>query len=121
MVVNGNAQIADPVRWTFSHEKTAEMEVELIFKATIDPPWHMYSAYLPEGGPIATKPWFNESEDYTLVDEVVEVTKAKKKFDEGFQMEVGTISNKAELRQKVKLTAAGTHTITSEIEIQVCP
>ncbi|MEN8230574.1 MAG: protein-disulfide reductase DsbD domain-containing protein, partial [Bacteroidota bacterium] len=120
MVVNGNAQVADPVKWTFSHEKTGEMEVELIFKATIDYPWHLYSAHLPEGGPIATKPWFNESDAYTLVGEIVEVTKSKKKYDEGFQMEVGTISGKAELRQKVKLNAPGTHTITGEIEFQTC-
>jgi len=120
MVVNGNAQIADPVKWIFSHETTGEMEVELVFKATIDRPWHLYSAHLPEGGPIATKPWFNESDAYTLVDGIVEVTKAKKKFDEGFKMEVGTISGKAELRQKVKLTDPGTHTITGEIEFQVC-
>ncbi len=120
MVATGRAQVADPVKWTFSHEKTGEMEVELIFKATINPPWHMYSAHLPDGGPIATKPWFNESEVYSLEGEIIEVTKAKKKFDEGFQMEVGTISNKAELRQKVKLTSTGTHTITGAIEFQVC-
>ena len=40
----------------------------------------MYSAHLPEGGPIATKPWFNESESYSLVGEIIEVTKAKNKI-----------------------------------------
>ena len=35
-------------------------------------------------------------------------------------MDVGTISGKAELRQKVKLSSPGTHTITGEIEFQVC-
>jgi len=121
MVSTVNAQmIANPVKWNFSHEKTSETEVELIFKATIDPPWHMYSAYVPDGGPIGTKAYYNESESYSLVDGIVEVTKSKKKFDEGFKMEVGTISNKAELRQKIKLNAPGTHTITGEIEFQVC-
>ncbi|MCK5136508.1 MAG: thioredoxin family protein [Bacteroidales bacterium] len=120
MVFNVNAQIADPVKWTFSHESIGDQEVELVFKAIIDPPWHLYSAYLPSGGPIATKPYFNESEAYSLVDGIVEVTKPKKKFDEGFQMELGTISGKAELRQRVKLNGPGTHTITGEIEFQVC-
>ena len=120
MGLSVNAQVADPVKWSFSLETTSELEVELVFKANIDPPWHMYSAHLPEGGPIATKPWFNESDAYTLVDEIVEVTKPKIKFDEGFQMEVGTISGKAEFRQKVKLSGPGTHTITGEIEFQVC-
>jgi thiol:disulfide interchange protein len=120
MITAGQAQIADPVKWTFSHENTGEMEAELVFKATIENPWHLYSAYLPEGGPIATKPYYNESDVYALVDGIVEVTKPKVKFDEGFKMELGTISGRAELRQKVKFTSPGTHTITGEIEFQVC-
>ena len=120
MIINGHAQIADPVKWTFSHEKSGEMEAELVFKATIDMPWHLYSAYLPDGGPIATKPYYNESDVYSLVDGIVEVTKPKVKFDEGFKMELGTISGRAELRQKVKFNNPGTHTITGEIEFQVC-
>ena len=120
MIINGHAQIADPVKWTFSHEKSGEMEAELVFKATIDMPWHLYSAYLPDGGPIATKPYYNESDVYSLVDGIVEVTKPKVKFDEGFKMELGTISGRAELRQKVKFNNPGTYTITGEIEFQVC-
>ena len=120
MFFNGNAQIADPVTWTFSHEKTGEMEAELVFKATIEMPWHLYSAFLPEGGPIATQPYYNESDVYTLVGEIVEVTKPKVKFDEGFKMDLGTISGRAELRQKVRFSGPGTHTITGEIEFQVC-
>ncbi len=114
------AQIEDPVSWTFSHEVKDNLEAELIFKATIDIPWHLYSALLPAGGPIATKPYYEESDSYTLLGDIVEVTKAKKKFDEGFQMELGTISGRAELRQKVRFTQAGTYNIKGEIEYQVC-
>ncbi len=114
------AQIQDPVSWTFSHEVKGNLEAELIFKATIDIPWHLYSTLLPEGGPIATLPYYEESDSYTLLGDIVEVTKAKKKYDEGFKMELGTISGRAELRQKVRFTQAGTYTIKGEIEYQVC-
>ncbi|MEN8158235.1 MAG: cytochrome c biogenesis protein CcdA, partial [Bacteroidota bacterium] len=120
MILSGNAQMADPVEWTFTSEKTGEMEAELVFKATIDMPWHLYSAHLPEGGPIATTPYYNESSSYALVDDIVEVTKPHVTYDEGFKMELGTISGRAELRQKVRFSSAGTHTITGEIEFQVC-
>ncbi|MCK4751218.1 MAG: thioredoxin family protein, partial [Bacteroidales bacterium] len=120
MILSGHAQIADPVKWTFSLEKTGDMEAELVFKATIDHPWHLYSAKLPAGGPIATKPHYNESDAYSLVDGIVEVTKPKIKFDEGFQMDVGTLAGKAEFRQKVKFSGTGTQTVTGEIEFQVC-
>jgi thiol:disulfide interchange protein len=120
MILQGIAQIADPVKWTFSHERTGEMEAELIFRATIDRPWHLYSAYLPEGGPIATTATFDESEAYSLVGGIIEVTRPEKKYDEGFRMELGTISGRAELRQKVRFYSQGPHTITGGIEFQVC-
>ncbi len=113
-------QIEDPVSWTFSSEVQGNLEAELVFKARIDMPWHLYSAHLPEGGPIATKPYYEEADSYTLLGEIVEVTKAHIKYDEGFKMELGTISGRAELRQKVRFNEAGTYTIKGEIEYQVC-
>ena len=114
------AQVEDPVKWTFSVDNVVGQEAELVFSAEIDYPWHLYSAHLPAGGPIATKPWYDESDNYTLVDEIVESPKARVKFDAGFQMDVGTLAGKAEFRQKVKFKDAGTQTVSGEIEFQVC-
>jgi len=114
------AQVEDPVKWTFSVDKVAGQEAELVFTADIDYPWHLYSAHLPAGGPIATKPYFDESDAYALLGEIVEKPKAKIKFDAGFQMDVGTLAGKAEFRQKIKFKDAGTHMLTGEIEYQVC-
>ncbi len=120
IVTISSAQVENPVKWTFSTANIEDQEAELVFKATIDHPWHLYSAKLPAGGPIATKPYYNESDAYSLVDGIVEVTKPKIKFDEGFQMDVGTLAGKAEFRQKVKFSGTGTQTVTGEIEFQVC-
>jgi len=114
------AQVENPVKWAFSTDKVAGQEAELVFKATIDYPWHLYSAHLPEGGPIATKAFYDEADHYSLVDGIVEVTKAKVKFDKGFQMDVGTISGKAEFRQTVRFSGSGMQTVSGEIEFQVC-
>jgi thiol:disulfide interchange protein DsbD len=114
------AQIEDPVKWSFSTANVTGAEAELVFIATIDHPWHLYSAHLPAGGPIPTKPYFNESGAYSLVGDITEVTEPKVKFDEGFQMEVGTLAGVAEFRQKVKFNATGIQTVTGEIEFQVC-
>ena len=114
------AQVEDPVKWSFSTENVEGQEAELVFRATIDYPWHLYSAYLPDGGPIPTKPYYDESDAYSLEEGIVEVTKPKVKFDEGFQMDVGTIEGNAEFRQKVRFNEGGTQTVTGEIEYQVC-
>jgi len=114
------AQVEDPVKWTFSTDNVNGQEAELVFSAEIDYPWHLYAAKLPAGGPIATTPWYDESDAYSLVDAIIEVTKPKVKFDEGFQMEVGTLERKAEFRQKVKFNGTGTQKVSGEIEFQVC-
>ena len=38
-----SAQIFTPVSWDFSQNQLSENEVELIFKASIDEHWHLYS------------------------------------------------------------------------------
>ncbi|MFC2091124.1 cytochrome c biogenesis protein CcdA, partial [Bacteroidota bacterium] len=110
------SQPIDPVAWSFTSEKTSENEFELIFKAEIDMPWHLYAANLPENGPIPTKPHYETSDDYVLIGEIIE---PKVKFDEGFRMEVGTIERKAEFRQKVRIQSSKV-IIKGEIEYQVC-
>ncbi len=120
MVTSIFAQVEDPVKWNFSVDNVNGQEAELVFSADIDYPWHLYSAHLPAGGPIATKPWYDESDAYTLVGDIVESPKAKIKFDAGFQMDVGTLAGKAEFRQKVKFKDAGTQTVSGEVEFQVC-
>ena len=47
------AQIFNPVSWDFSHERVSESEVDLIFTATIDEGWYVYSQFCGEG-PVAT-------------------------------------------------------------------
>jgi len=114
------AQIENPVSWTFSTENLEGQEATLVFKATVDHPWHLYSANLPAGGPIPTKPYYNDSEAFSLVDKIVEDPEPKIKFDEGFQMDVGTLEGTVEFRQRVRFNGGGSQVITGEIEFQVC-
>ena len=113
------AQPIDPVSWKFSAVPTGDQTFELVFEAKIDPPWHLYSAYVPENGPIPTRPQFEEMDGFKLIGELVEVTKPKVKFDEGFRMDIGTIGGRAEFRQEVQITGSEA-TITGEVEYQVC-
>jgi thiol:disulfide interchange protein DsbD len=114
------AQVENPVSWKFTTGQVNGLEAELVFSAEIEHPWHLYSAHLPAGGPIATTPWYDESDAYSLEGDLVEVTKPKVKYDEGFQMDVGTIAGNAEFRQKVRFSEGGNQTVTGEIEYQVC-
>lgn len=50
------AQILEPVKWEFSvHETATENEFDVVFHASVDPCWHIYSQHLDDpNGPLPT-------------------------------------------------------------------
>ncbi|HOT15980.1 MAG TPA: cytochrome c biogenesis protein CcdA [Bacteroidales bacterium] len=113
-------QIADPVKWTFSHKVINENEVNLVFTANIDNGYHMYGAYFKEGGPIRTGFTFNPSADYQLKGKIVETTKPTIKKDPFFDnMEISIHAKKAVFTQKVRIEKSNT-TIKGKLEYMAC-
>lgn len=99
------AQVLEPVTWSFRSEKTAENTYDIVMTATIDQNWHLYAIDIPEGGPIATSFTFEEPAGYALEGKVVAVDKPEVKFDNSFGMNIGMHSGKAEFRQKITVNA----------------
>lgn len=48
------AQAQQPVRWRTIVKRTSATGGEVVFRALIEPSWHLYGTELPEGGPVAT-------------------------------------------------------------------
>ena len=96
-----NAQVLEPVSWTFKSEKMAEKSYDIIMTASIDDTWHLYAMDLPEGGPVATSFTFEPSGAYTLDGKPVAVNKPEVKFDNSFGMDIGMHSGTTEFRQKI--------------------
>ena len=94
-------QIYDPVTWDFSYETTGENRYELVFTALIEKGSHIYAMKIPEGGPIPTSFSIDTDQNFEFDGGVFEVTKPVEKFDEAFNMKIGTHSTKAEFRQKI--------------------
>ena len=53
VVLITNAQIQDPVKVKTEFNKISDTEAEIIFNATIDAGWHLYSTELGSSGPIS--------------------------------------------------------------------
>ena len=51
------------VSWTFSQKKISADEIELSFKAKIEPTWHLYSQIETPDGPLPTYFEFEKSKD----------------------------------------------------------
>ncbi len=95
------AQVLEPVTWSFGSEKTADNKFDIVMTADIDDSWHLYAMDIAEGGPIATSFTFEEPSGYTLEGKPVAVDKPEVKFDNSFGMDIGMHSVKAGFRQKI--------------------
>ncbi len=95
-----NAQIVDPVKWTFRAERTSESEASVVFTATIDDGWYLYSQNLPEGGPIATSFNIESSNSFKLAGKTIE-PKPIEKFDQIFKMDLRYFKGKVNFTQKI--------------------
>ena len=72
-----NAQLLDPVKWQTSLEKVDNETYDLVFKATVDKGWVLYSQHSSLDGPIPTAFIFDESPDATFIGKVKELSKVK--------------------------------------------
>jgi len=97
------AQILEPVKWTFSSKKISATEAELIFTATIDKGWHLYSQDIPADGPVPTEFVFDKSNYYTLSGKVLEPKPISEKDPNFDNMVLKYFSTKAIFKQKIKL------------------
>lgn len=113
------AQLLDPVDWTMEVRQVSADEHELVFKATIDPGWHLYSQFIAEGGPIPTSFNFEEIDGYEVIGKAVEVDKPETENSEIFGMELLYFSKKATFVQKVKRLKDGA-TVKGFVEYMAC-
>jgi len=113
------AQIFEPVEWSFQSKDLGDGNYELQLKATIEEHWHLYSQFIDEGGPVPTSFVFNASEQYELVDAVVE-PKAIEEFNDLFGMTLRYFDTEAVFTQKIKLLSDKPFTLTGMLEFMSC-
>jgi thiol:disulfide interchange protein DsbD len=117
-----NAQVLNPAKWTFeTSSKEAKLgdEVELIFKATIDKNWYLYSSeFKCEDGPTKTSFKIVPHASFQLVGNVVPVNPIDK-YDDIFECDVKVFKKTGEFRQKIKILSSSI-VIKGESDYQVC-
>ncbi|RXR17337.1 thioredoxin family protein [Flavobacterium amnicola] len=115
-----NAQILDPVKWKTTVEKKSETEFVLVFDATIEREWHMFSQFTPDGASLPTVFQFkNAKGNYSLVGKTSE-SPYKKVYSDVFEVDEYLFENKAQFRQTIKLTNPKATSAKVYVEYQVC-
>ena len=114
------AQILDPVAWTYESNKIGDDEFELNFIASIEDDWAIYSHYLEDGGPLPTNFAFTTNSDYELVGQLIEhdVNKVTK-YDSVFDMVVTKFYKEARFTQRIKLVSKSS-AISGNLEYMTC-
>jgi thiol:disulfide interchange protein DsbD len=116
------AQVLTPVTWTTEISKTSVApgdEIELIFKATIESNWHLYSNdFDPDCGPLLTEFEFADTRNYQLVGKAKAINSTNH-HEEAFDCDVKVFHGTGEFRQKIKVLGSPLK-ITGTIEGQVC-
>lgn len=117
-ITNLGAQIFEPVKVKSTLKVLSAGEAEIIFTATIDPGWHVYSTGLGDGPTSATFT-AEKLEGAELTGELAPRGKEIAKYDNIFEMNVRYFEGKGQFVQKVKLTG-GAYRIKGYLEYGAC-
>ena len=98
------AQMQDPVHVRSELKKISDSEGELLFSATIDPGWHVYSTGLSDDGPISATFHADKMEGAKAVGGLKARGKEQKVFDKIFGMEVRYFEGSVTFVQKIQFT-----------------
>lgn len=112
------SQIADPIKWEATVEQENDSIYNLIFTATLEAGWHLYSQEVGDDGPIATSFTFPAKDGMELLGKMEEPD-VQPIFDEVFGMEVKFFEDEAVFKQKIKVFDQN-EPIEVEVYFSVC-
>jgi thiol:disulfide interchange protein DsbD len=111
----------DVVTWDFSLEDAGNGEVNIIAKASVDEGWYMYDVNIPDGGPTPTLMEFDKITGAEVVGTFQPIDKkATVKYDEIFEMEIGTFTNSVTFAQRLRITDKEAFSVEGNIRAQAC-
>lgn len=120
-VFNVSSQL-EPVKWKTSVEKLSNNEYNLIYKASIEDHWHLYTQDLPEGSAIPTEFVYDsiaQIKDFKLLGKATE-SKSITDYDKVFGMNLSYFDKDATFTQKITLLNENIKTIQAEVNFQAC-
>lgn len=113
------AQIQEPVKFKTELKNVSATEVEIVFTASIEQGWHVYSTDLGDGGPISATFNTDKLAGAQLDGKLRPVGKEIASFDKLFEMDVRYFEHTAQFVQKLKLTGGG-YQVTGYLEYGAC-
>jgi thiol:disulfide interchange protein len=114
------AQIERPVIWSFEQKSAKGQEVQFVFTATIDRPWHIYGMNIPTGGPVPTTIHFEKTAGVKLVGKPVSSSKLIEQYDKSFGMKLSWYEGQVILVQKAVVNDPKAFGASGYVEYMTC-
>jgi thiol:disulfide interchange protein len=111
------AQIADPVTWKADIRKADEHSVIIALEATLEKNWHIYSQFIPDGGPVKTTIGLSDESLAPL--SWFEDGSAIHSYDSAFQLALTYYSRKVRFLSTVSLSSF-TDSLYATVVYMVC-
>ncbi len=109
-----------PYAWSFKATKVADKTYDIHCVADVQAPWHTYSQFTPDGGPLPTKFIFSKNPLYGLDGVVKENGKLVVKHEEVFGVDVKYFEGSVDFVQRVKLKGSAKTNFSGTVEFMVC-
>lgn len=113
------AQIQEPVKFKTELKNVSATELEIVFTASIEHGWHVYSTDLGDGGPISATFNTDKLTGARLDGKLRPVGKEVASFDKLFEMDVRYFEHTAQFVQKLELTGS-TYQVKGYLEYGAC-
>lgn len=114
------AQMAlNPVSWSAQYVDLKNGEGEIIYTATIEPHWHIYSQTINGEGPIPTTFSVVTTKNFKLNGKVLE-SGSHEIYDKSFDIKLNVFDNKAVFTQKIKRVNKKSFKIKTSVEYMSC-
>jgi thiol:disulfide interchange protein DsbD len=120
LFVTLNSQVIKPVKWTFSTKNVSGELVDLIFKATIASPWHMYGLNIPANGPIPASIHFSDSTGFEIVGKPSQSPKPEIVDDKIFNMKLELHNKQVTFTQRIRKTSRDSIIISGNLDFMTC-
>ncbi len=117
--LTATAQIQDPVHFSVNMKQVSPTEIDVVFSATIDKGWHVYSTGLPDDGPISATLTTEKSDGAEAVGKLTPKGKEIKEYDKLFDMTLRYFENNVSFVQRYKITGKTYH-VKGYLEYGAC-
>lgn len=119
LILPALSQIQEPIKFKTEWKQNSDTEAEIIFNATIDKGWHVYSTELGDGGPISATFNIDKIEGVEIVGKLTPSGNEIDEMDPIFGMKVRYFKDKATFTQKIKITDSN-YSIKGYLEYGAC-